>query len=75
MRLARILVPVNYTTAPRFTHDPAITRAPLPLIEGVMDLAQVPAEMRNVTLTQLMRGANRTAAALNDARRLVESTL
>ncbi len=75
MRLARILVPVNYTTAPRFTHDPAITRAPLPLIEGVMDLSHVPAAMRNVTLTQLMRGANRTAAALIDARRLVETAL
>ncbi|MCA2011213.1 M28 family peptidase [Cereibacter sphaeroides] len=75
MRLARILVPVNYTTAPRFTHDPAITRAPLPLIEGVMDLAHVPAEMRNVTLTQLMRGANRTAAALIEAKRLVDSAL
>jgi len=75
MRLARIMVPVNYTTAPRFTHDPAITRAPMPLIEGVMDLAHVPAEMINVTLTQLMRGANRTAAALIDARRLVEATL
>jgi N-acetylated-alpha-linked acidic dipeptidase len=75
MRLARILVPVNYTTAPRFTHDPAITRAPLPLIEGVMDLAHVPAEIRNVTLTQLMRGANRTASALIEARRLVKTAL
>jgi hypothetical protein len=75
MRLARILVPVNYTTAPRFTHDPAITRAPLPLIEGVMDLVHVPVEIRNVTLTQLMRGANRTASALIEARRLVQTAL
>jgi len=75
MRLARILVPVNYTTAPRFTHDPAITRAPLPLIEKVMDLAHVPEDQRMVTLTQIMRGANRTAAALIEARRLVDGAL
>ncbi|MFN4099590.1 MAG: M28 family metallopeptidase [Pararhodobacter sp.] len=75
MRLARILVPVNYTTAPRFTHDPAITRAPLPLIEKVMDLAHVPEDQRMVTLTQIMRGANRTAASLIEARRLVDGAL
>jgi N-acetylated-alpha-linked acidic dipeptidase len=73
MRLARILVPVNYTTAPRFTHDPAITRAPLPLIEKVMDLAGMSGDHRLVTLTQIVRGANRTVAALNDARRLVDA--
>lgn len=73
MRLARILVPVNFTTAPRFTHDPAITRAPLPLIEKVMDLAQVPQDMWHVTLNQIVRGANRTAAAMNEATRLINS--
>ena len=75
MRLARILVPVNHTTAPRFTHDPAITRAPLPLIEKVMELAHVQGDQKMVTLTQIMRGANRTAAALIEARRLVDAAL
>ena len=74
-RLARVLVPVNYTTAPRFTHDPAITRAPLPLIDKAMDVAQMHGEMQHVTLTQIMRGANRTAAALIEARRHVEAVL
>lgn len=75
MGLARVLVPVNYTTAPRFTHDPAITRAPLPLIEKAMDVAQMLGEMQHVTLTQIMRGANRTAAALIAARRQVQAAL
>jgi hypothetical protein len=75
MRLARLLVPVNYTTAPRFTHDPAITRAPLPLIDMAMDVAQMQGEQQLVTLTQILRGANRTAAALIAARRLVDAAM
>jgi N-acetylated-alpha-linked acidic dipeptidase len=75
MRLARVLVPVNYTTVPRFAHDPAITRAPLPLIEPAMDVAQMQGEAQLVTQTQILRGANRTAAALIEARRLVEAAL
>ncbi|AEM42821.1 Peptidase, M28 family protein (plasmid) [Ketogulonicigenium vulgare WSH-001] len=75
MRLARILIPVNYTTAPRFTHDPAITRAPLPLIEKVIDLPHVPEALYPITVNQIIRGANRTAGAMREATRLIKTVM
>lgn len=75
MGLARILVPLNFTKAPRFAHDPAITRHPLPLIEIVTELPPASDEMYHVALTQVMRGANRTAAALRDASKLIRAAL
>jgi len=34
MRLARVLVPINFTREPRFRHDPAYTVPPLPSLAG-----------------------------------------
>eukprot|EP01037_Dinobryon_pediforme_P002147 gene2147-2184_t len=38
MELSRILVPINYTRAPRFRHDPAYTVPPLPTLAVAADL-------------------------------------
>jgi hypothetical protein len=74
-RLARILVPINYTRAPRFRHDPALPVPPLPTIAVATELDDYAGEHLGFALTQLTRGQNRLVAALRDARRLVEQAL
>jgi hypothetical protein len=72
-QLARILVPVNFTTGPRFTHDPAVTAPPLPCLAIAAELARHEGLMLGFAKTQLMRGQNRYVAALRAATRLVVS--
>jgi hypothetical protein len=73
--LARIMVPINYTRGPRFTHDPALNVPPLPAIAEAMSLDGVAPDQMGFTLTQLLRGRNRVVAALREATRLVEAAL
>ncbi|MDB2407308.1 M28 family peptidase [Jannaschia sp.] len=73
--LARILVPINYTRGPRFTHDPALNVPPLPAIAEATDLGSVAPEQLGFVTTKLMRGRNRIVAALRDATRLVDGVL
>jgi hypothetical protein len=68
--LARILVPLNYTRGPRFTHDPALPVPALPLLSAAQDIAGLPASQRGFARTQLVRGVNRTCAALQTAEKL-----
>jgi hypothetical protein len=70
-QLARILVPLNYTRGPRFTHDPALPVPGLPAISVATELKTHGPETIGFARTQLMRGANRTAAALRQAARLL----
>jgi len=69
--LARILVPLNYTRGPRFTHDPALPVPSLPALSVATELSSHAPETRGFARTQLMRGSNRTAAALRQASRLL----
>jgi len=71
MGLARVLVPLNYTRGPRFTHDPALPVPALPLLSAVQDLAALPADQKGFARTQLVRGVNRTCAALRSAAQMV----
>ena len=73
-RLARILVPVNHTNLPRFRHDPALPVQALPAIAVAKDLPNHGPETIGFAQTQMVRGVNRVAAALNDAARLVQGT-
>lgn len=73
--LARILIPINYTRGPRFTHDPALNVPPLPAIVEATALDGVAPDRMGFVTTKLLRGRNRIVAALRDAVRLVESTL
>lgn len=74
MELSRILVPINYTRAPRFRHDPAYTVPPLPTLAVAGDLPGfVDAHLRCVAQVELMRGQNRYVAAIEAARRIVET--
>ena len=74
-RLARLLVPVNFTTGPAFFHDPAETIPPLPDLAPALELGKAPAERRGFIRTHLKRGENRLVAALRDARRVVDEAL
>jgi len=72
-RLARILVPLNFTREGRFRHDPAVPIPPLPDLAPAAGLARHPAGSHEarVIQTSLLRGRNRVVAALNHARRAV----
>lgn len=74
-RLARILVPVNYTNEARFRHDPALPVQPLPMLAVARELAAWPDESLGFAQTQMVRGANRVTAALREAERLVSGAL
>jgi hypothetical protein len=75
MRLARVLVPINYTREARFRHDPAFACPPLPTIAQVSDLAAADPVRAGFIRTQLMRGQNRLTAAMRDAVRIVDAAL
>ena len=68
MRLARILVPINFTREPRFRHDPAYSCPPLPTLQTAAELAEHGEETLGFAKTQLMRGQNRYLAAIDEAR-------
>jgi hypothetical protein len=74
-RLARLLVPVNFTRGPEFFHDPAESTPALPDLHPAMTLGTAPADRVGFTLTHLTRGQNRLVAALRDARRVVEDAM
>ena len=70
-RLARILVPINFSRRGKFRHDPALDVPPLPDLApaaGLADLEEGSHEHR-VLLTHLTRGRNRVVWALREARR------
>lgn len=73
--LARIMIPINYTRGPRFTHDPALNVPPLPAIAEATSLDGVPSDQIGFITTKLLRGRNRVVAALREATRLVENAL
>src|SRR5213594_2817656 len=72
-RLARILVPVNYTRAGRFRHDAAVDVPPLPDLEPAAKLASLDpgSEAYRLTLIHLTRGRNRVRGALRAARQVL----
>ncbi|MEW5916653.1 MAG: M28 family peptidase, partial [Gemmatimonadota bacterium] len=63
-RLARLLVPVNFTRGPEFFHDPAESTPALPDLFPAMALGTVSGDEIGFTLTHLTRGQNRLVAAL-----------
>jgi hypothetical protein len=69
--LARILVPLNFTAGPRFTHDPAYTTPPLPCLAVAAALSKYDGLMLGFAKTQMMRGQNRYVAAMRAATRLL----
>jgi hypothetical protein len=74
-RLARLLVPVNYSRMPAFWHDPAVNVPPLPDLAPALSASWAsgnPAH-EGVLRAHLVRGRNRLAWALEQAREAVEA--
>ena len=72
-RLARTLVPVNYTRTGRFRHDPAVNIPALPDLEPALRLGALEAggDADRITRIHLTRGQNRLLGALREARRIL----
>lgn len=70
-RLARLLVPVNFTSGPRFFHDPAETTPALPDLAVALGAGGTRDEDVGFLLTHLVRGRNRLVASLREAARVV----
>jgi N-acetylated-alpha-linked acidic dipeptidase len=72
-RLARLLVPVNYSRATAFHHDPALEVPPLPDLAPALQLLNVGNDVakRGIVTAHLMRGQNRLVWAVEQARELV----
>jgi N-acetylated-alpha-linked acidic dipeptidase len=75
LKLARILVPINFSRKGKFRHDPALDVLPLPDIAPAKELTLVEAGSHKykVLQTHLTRGRNRVVWALREARELVRS--
>jgi hypothetical protein len=66
-KLARILVPINYSRMPRFRHDPALPVPPLPTLSAASELKGLDKVKLGFAKTQLVRGQNRFIAACREA--------
>jgi hypothetical protein len=74
-RLARLMVPVNYTRGPAFFHDPAESIPALPDLSVALQLPETDARDIGFVKTHLTRGQNRLVAALRDARRELQAAM
>src|SRR5688572_15414592 len=74
-RLARLLVPVNFTRGPAFFHDPAESIPALPDLSVALQVPEMDANNVGFAKTHLTRGQNRLVAALRDARRTVQAAM
>jgi hypothetical protein len=75
MRLARVLVPINFTLEARFRHDPAYALPPLPMLAPATKLSVADPVEAGFIATQLLRGQNRFTAAMREAARIVDAAL
>lgn len=74
-RLARILVPINYTRAGQFRHDPALNVPPLPDLAPALGMPAAAGDTgrRNILKAHLTRGQSRLIWALQQAREVVDA--
>jgi hypothetical protein len=68
-RLARILVPLNYSRGERFDHDPAVKPGVVPRLESALQLATASPDVRPFIQTGLVRERNKLRAMIRAARR------
>ena len=76
-RLARLLIPVNFSAMPSFYHDPALTIPPLPDLAPALTAPAVARDQGHLGILRahLTRGQNRFVWTLEQARELVEAAL
>jgi N-acetylated-alpha-linked acidic dipeptidase len=72
-RLARTLVPINFSRRGKFRHDPALDVPPLPDLAPATEVQKLEkgSHRYNVLLAHLTRGQNRVVWALRQAREMV----
>jgi N-acetylated-alpha-linked acidic dipeptidase len=75
LRLARLLVPINFTQQARFRHDPAFACPPLPTLAPARDLAGAGPAHAGFVQMQLLRGQNRYLSAIREAGRMIDTAL
>jgi N-acetylated-alpha-linked acidic dipeptidase len=73
LKLARNLIPINFSRAGKFRHDPALDVPPLPDIAAASEIKQLSPHSHKyrVTQTHLTRGRNRLVWAFREARALL----
>lgn len=76
-RLARLLVPLNYSRQTPFHHDPAMEVPPLPDLAPALELARSGDDVhrRGVITAHLTRGQNRLVWTLEQAREEIEAAI
>lgn len=76
IRLARLLVRINFTREGALRHDPAVSIPPLPDLAPLQQLGKLDpnTDAFGVTHAHLVRGQNRLIMTLREARRVVKET-
>jgi len=74
MAAARALVPMDYTSGDRFSHDPALPQQPYPALDPLRLLAKTPAGSDDAKFVEVAarRAFNRVASALHEANAALE---
>jgi hypothetical protein len=77
VRASRQLVPLNYTSGERFHHDPALPHRPWPSLEGIGELARLPACSPDTVfyIVHARQTRNRVASALRQANEALRDVL
>lgn len=77
IKLARLLVPVDYTSGNRFDHDPALPQSAFPSLQAIRRLKGVTPDTDawHFLATSAMRAQNRVLVALRDATELLTDRL
>jgi hypothetical protein len=75
LRLARVLVPLNFASGPRFTHDPAVNLPAIPPLSLCTQLDRWQGDDLHFAMTSLLRGRNRVEAALHEASDIIDRAL
>jgi hypothetical protein len=75
MRLSRVLVPLDYVSGDRFTHDPALPQPPWPVLSPLRRLAEAEpgSDAARFAAVSAMQACNRLTQALAAAEAVLEA--
>lgn len=71
LKLTRKLIRLNYTSKPKFKHDPAAMVPPIPDLAPMVKMPQLSPNEQKFLRTQLVRGRNRVCYTLKECRELL----
>ncbi|MFC7554362.1 hypothetical protein ACFQU7_22395 [Pseudoroseomonas wenyumeiae] len=75
MRLSRVLVPLDYVSGDRLTHDPALPQPPWPVLSPLRSLAEAEpgSDAARFAAVSAMRACNRLTRALAEAEAVLDA--